>query len=72
MRLIKDEDVPFTCKITNSFCGKDIRSLYIMLDEDVITSIPISGEIAEKINQRLIRKISKTIIETIKDGMQSR
>ena len=67
MKFISDEKLPFTCEITKEFCGGGIKSLYISLEEELMTSIPVSNDISELVKPALIRKIRTSIVNLIKE-----
>ena len=71
---LKDEQIPFTCKITKKYCGGEIQNLRLDLykDGEFITprnliNIPISPDLSEKIDKQLIRKIRQFIIRELKN-----
>lgn len=68
-----DEKVPFTCKITNEYCGGRINNLILDLYKDGyelypknIFTIPLSPDVAEKIDKKMIRKIQQFVIRELK------
>lgn len=61
-----DELIPFNCAITNKYHGSEIMSLNIGLDDINLDSIPLSLEVCEKLDRRLLNNIRKAIIQEIK------
>lgn len=60
-----DERIPFTCQVTNEYVGASIKSVFITVDDKVISIIPVSSAISEKINHRFGNKVSKFIIQEL-------
>ena len=58
--------IPFTCKITNKYEGGAIKNLYLMIDENILMSIPISNQVAETIDKGLTKKITNFITQELK------
>lgn len=59
--ILHDEKFPFTCAITQKYCGAEIQNIYIMIDNEIMTTIPVAPEIAEKFSRKVSQQIMKHI-----------
>ena len=70
MTFIKDENIPFTCAITNRHCGSMIDNLILSTDDSYFFTIPIDKEILDNIKKKSIIKIKNLIIQELKKNFK--
>lgn len=63
---IDEDKIPFTCRVTNEYCGGQIDALTLHSDAKTYLSIPISEDSLKKLKSSTIRKIEKFIISELK------
>ena len=65
-----DSKIPFTCRVTEKYCGAETENIYIQFGENVLKTIAISNDLSKLVNKRLANKIERFIIKELRNLMK--